>query len=106
MDFFFAIATVLGVIAGLVLARGRLHGMVRDRAAKLTHERLAAYAHSLRQPIQAIELYASALERRVETVESKDFLARIHACVADAQARLTQLVKGDPEPSSDKRPTP
>jgi len=101
---FFAVTAILGAVAGLVLARGRLHALVLQRAAELTRERLAGYAHSLHQPIQAIELYASALERRVEAAEVRDILARIHDCVAEAKARLAHLVKGDPDPLSDTHP--
>lgn len=53
--------------------------------------RLSECAHDLRQPIQAIELYASAVGRRVDSVEAQQLIGKIHAAVADAQRRLAEL---------------
>lgn len=51
----------------------------------------AALAHDLSQPIQAIELFASALERRVDTDEAKQLVARIRESVAELRARLAKF---------------
>ena len=51
----------------------------------------AALAHDLSQPIQAIELYASALERRVDTEETRKLVARIRESVSDLRTRLAEF---------------
>lgn len=53
--------------------------------------RLSACAHDLRQPILAIELYAAAIGRRVDSAEAQQLIEKIHAAVADAQRRLAEL---------------
>ena len=57
--------------------------------------RLSECAHDLRQPIQAIELYAAAVARRVESAEVQELIEKIHAAVADAQRRLSELTSDD-----------
>lgn len=55
--------------------------------------RLSTFAHAMRQPIQAIELYAEAAARRADNDESRTILGRIGAAVADARRRLSQLTE-------------
>jgi len=85
-------ATVAAVLGMFFCVQSWIGRAIRTRAADIARARIAAYAHDLRQPIQAIELYASALERRLESEEGKVILTRLHACVADSQARLAQIV--------------
>lgn len=73
-----------------------------SRAMKSAAVGARNFAHDMRQPIQAIELYASALERRVQTDEERDIIARIHACIANAQARLARL-EGKSKPAAAAR---
>ncbi len=77
----------------------RAHRRDRERAAL----EVAARAHDLRQPAQAIELYASAIARRVDTEEVRDVIARLHLAVADLQARLTDLAYGAAAPEASER---
>lgn len=63
-----------------------------ERASRVSATaRLFECAHDLRQPIQAIELYASAVGRRVDSAEALALIAKIHDAVADAQRRLSEL---------------
>ncbi|KAF0182620.1 MAG: hypothetical protein FD124_166 [Alphaproteobacteria bacterium] len=69
---------------------GRLHRRARERAT----QEIAARVHDVRQPIQAIELYASAISRRIETEDAREIVARLHLAVADLHARLSDLAQG------------
>lgn len=53
-------------------------------------------AHDLRQPVQAIELYAAALVRRVDTAETQGIVAKILRAAADARAQIARLAVAFP----------
>jgi light-regulated signal transduction histidine kinase (bacteriophytochrome) len=75
---------------GILVSRAwsdRAHRRDRERAAR----EVAARAHDMRQPVQAIELYAAAIARRVETEDTRELIARLHLAVADLQDQLTDL---------------
>lgn len=57
----------------------------------LSAQTLAARVHDMRQPIQAIELYTSALERRLATDADRHLASCIHLAITELHARLADL---------------
>ena len=84
-----AAASMLSATTAYLEASWRPSGERDNRVSAAA--RLSECAHDLRQPIQAIELYASAVARRVESEEAQKLIEKIHAAVADAQQRLAEL---------------
>lgn len=54
----------------------------KSRRSKLTHD--------INQPVQAIELYASVLERRISDAEARELLGKIREAVAQIRTRLSE----------------
>lgn len=46
------------------------------------------FVHDVSQPVQAIEMYAAALERRVESEETVQLVMKIREAVAELRARI------------------
>lgn len=83
----------ISMMFGFFLSRAWSEHARRAESTQTARE-IAARVHDVRQPIQAIELYASALLRRVEGEEAREMIARIHQAVAESQSRLSNLAHG------------
>ncbi|MEZ6024433.1 MAG: ATP-binding protein [Hyphomonadaceae bacterium] len=82
------LALAAAALAVLALRRERenwrlAHAATEDARARATASDLAksrflaAASHDMRQPLHALTLYLSALERRVETTEARDIIAKM-----------------------------
>ncbi len=105
-----AIAIALGIfallaaaIAGLALRRERDHWRRAHAATADAHTRaiasdlaksrfLAVASHDMRQPLHALTLYLTALERRVETDEARGIVAKMDRAVHSMVGMFTGLL--------------
>lgn len=69
------------------------HGRAQAAASDLAKTRfLAVASHDMRQPLHALTLYISALERRVENPEARDILAKMERATDSMIAMFATLL--------------
>ncbi len=69
------------------------HGRAQATASDLAKTRfLAVASHDMRQPLHALTLYISALERRVENPEARDILAKMERATDSMIAMFATLL--------------
>lgn len=106
-----AMAIALGVLAllgaalaGFALRRERKHWRIAHAATEeayasaaasdLAKSRfLAVASHDMRQPLHALTLYLTALERRVDTDEARDIVAKMDRAVHSMSGMFTSLLE-------------
>lgn len=82
------LSLITAVLSSLALLRERAQWRLANQAAEEARARaaasdlaktrfLAVASHDMRQPLHALTLYLSALERRVETAEARDIIAKM-----------------------------
>jgi hypothetical protein len=78
---------------GFLVARLWSNRTIRRERERLAGE-VVARVHDARQPIQAIELYIAALERRLQSEEERQLASQIRLAIAQAHTQLKTLEQG------------